>query len=407
MSIPKVYAVLLAVALLLSLTSTILSYALMSEMRELISRQASVLSSVQADVSELQGRVGLLSAEFKNLENLIGGLGSRYEELSESLKRVKYPLVVTDSIGRTVVVRYEPTRLISVGPALTEILFDLGVGDKIVGVDKFSNYPSILNDLIKNGSIKVVGDALSLNVELAASLRPDVIFITYSAQLEKYVKTMSDLGLTVYVVRIDDVSDVYNAILTLGLAVNKVDKALKLVDSLANEMVSTYTAVCRYLNETGVGRLSVYWEVFPDYWTLGGKTFQNSIVEYAGGLNVFANTSMTWFTASPESVIDLNPSVIIVSYNYGVFGSYQDLISRIASRPGWGSINAVRDGRIYVVGGIAEDVLSRPGPRLILAAKILARILYPEAFNLTRVPSFINDDVIAEWGLLQKDTAGS
>ncbi|MEM0015041.1 MAG: ABC transporter substrate-binding protein [Zestosphaera sp.] len=407
MEVPKAYVALLAVAVLLSVISVAYSYSLMSEVRGLLSRQADVLSSVQADVSELRSGVSLLSAEFKTLRDLVGGLSVKYEELSGRLKGVKYPFMVTDSVGRTVVIKYEPVRLISVGPALTEVLFALGVGNRVVGVDRFSNYPPVLSDLIGNGSVKVVGDAFSLNVELVASLRPDVIFIAYSTQLEKYIKTLSDLGFTVYVVRVDDVSDVYNAVLALGFVVNRVDEALKLVDSSMSEMVATYMAVCEYLNRTGAGRLSVYWEVFPDYWTLGGNAFQSSIVEYAGGVNVFANTSMTWFTASPESVISLNPSVIIISYNYGAFGSYQDLVSRIASRPGWESVRAVRDGRVYVVGGVAEDVLSRPGPRLALAVKILARILYPGAFNITQVPVFVGDDVIAGWGLLKDGLTGS
>ncbi|MEM2004517.1 MAG: ABC transporter substrate-binding protein [Zestosphaera sp.] len=407
MEVPKAYVALLAVAVLLSVMSVAYSYSLMSEVRGLLSRQADVLSSVQADVSELRSGVSLLSAEFKTLRDLVGGLSVKYEELSGRLKGVKYPFMVADSVGRTVVIKYEPVRLISVGPALTEVLFALGVGDRVVGVDRFSNYPPVLSDLIGNGSVKVVGDAFSLNVELVASLRPDVIFIAYSTQLERYIKTLSDLGFTVYVVRVDDVSDVYNAVLALGFVVNRVDEALKLVDSSMSEMVATYMAVCEYLNRTGAGRLSVYWEVFPDYWTLGGNAFQSSVVEYAGGVNVFANTSMTWFTASPESVISLNPSVIIISYNYGAFGSYQDLVSRIASRPGWESVRAVRDGRVYVVGGVAEDVLSRPGPRLALAVKVLARILYPGAFNITQVPVFVGDDVIAGWGLLKDGLTGS
>lgn len=401
MSISSVYTVFLATALLLSITAVVISYVLISEIREGLSAQGEMLSSLQSDVSELRNRISLLSTGVEDLRVLAEGLGLKYSELSKGLGGVKYPFMLTDSAGRTVFIRHEPVRVVSVGPAITEILFAIGVGDRVVGVDRFSNYPPILNELINNDTIKLVGDAYTLNIELVISLRPDVVFLTYSAQLEKYIKILSDLGVTVYVIKVDEMSDTYNALLTLGLVMNKVEESLKLVEEITNSVIETYMTVNAYLNKTRGTKVSVYWEVFPEYWTLGGNTFQNDIVEYAGGVNVFANTSMTWFTASPESVINLNPSVILISYNYGVFGSYQDLIDGISSRPGWGSVTAVKDGRIYVIGGHAEDVLSRPGPRVALGVEILARVLYPKAFNLTQVPNFIDDEVVTAWGLLQ------
>ncbi len=401
MSISRVYTVFLATALLLSITAVAISYVLIGEIREGLLTQGRMLSSLQSDFSELRDRISLLGTEMESLRVLAEELGLKYSELSEGLGGVRYPFMLTDSTGRTVFIRHEPVRVVSVGPAITEILFAIGVGDRVVGVDRFSNHPPALNELINNGTIKLVGDAFTLNVELVVSLRPDVVFLTYSAQLEKYVKTLSDLGVTVYVIKVDEMSDAYNAVLALGLVMNRVEESLKLVEEIADRVVETYMTVNAYLNETGSSKASVYWEVFPDYWTLGGNAFQNDLVEYAGGVNVFVNTSMTWFTASPESVIDLNPSVILISYSYGVFGSYQDLIDRISSRPGWGGIAAVRDGRVYVVGGIVEDVLSRPGPRVALGVEILARVLYPEAFNLTQVPHFIDDEVLTAWGLPQ------
>jgi iron complex transport system substrate-binding protein len=71
----------------------------------------------------------------------------------------------------------------------------------------------------------------------------------------------------------------------------------------------------------------------------------------------------------------------------------------IASRPGWSNITAVREGRVYVLGGVIEDIVSRPGPRLGVAVEVLARILYPGAYNITQVPSFIDENVVSGWGV--------
>jgi len=395
----KIYVALLLVVLVFGIVSFTINYLMINEVRNILLKQETVLGKVQANVSELQESINSLSKRVNELGNLVKNLQASYEELSSKLKEVKYPLVITDSIGRTVYVKYEPSRVVSVGPSLTEILFSLGSGDKVVGVDKFSNYPPVINELIEKGVVKVVGDAFTLNVELIASLRPDVVFVTYSAQIEKYVKTLSDLGICVYVVKVEDFGDVYNAVMSLGLIMNKVDPALELLSNITGRIMNTYTKIINYLNVTGTPRVSVYWEIFPDYWTLGGNTFQNNMIVYAGGENIFGNTSLSWFVASPESIIDLNPSVILLSYNYGVFGTPQDLIEMVTSRPGWSNITAVREGRVYVLGGMIEDIVSRPGPRLGLAVEVLARIFYPGAYNITQVPSFIDENVVSGWGI--------
>lgn len=395
----RVYVVLLLAVLAFSLVSFITNYLLIIEVKDILLRQELAIGEVQANVSELQEVVSSLSGRTREVSDLIRDLQSRYEELSRELRGVKYPLALTDSMGRTVFVRYEPLRVVSVGPSLTEVLFALGLGDRVVGVDRFSNYPPALNELVERGLVKVVGDAFTLNVELIASLKPDVVFLTYSAQIEKYVKTLTDLGICVYVVKVEDLGDVYNVIMSLGLIMNRAEAAVELLNSITSRVMSTYSRIANYLNTTGVARVRVYWEIFPDYWTLGGNTFQNSIVVYAGGENVFGNTTLSWFVASPESVISLNPSVILLSYNYGMFGGPQDLIMMVASRPGWGNITAVREGRIYVLGGVVEDVVSRPGPRLGLAVEVLARILYPGAYNITQVPIFVDESVVSGWGI--------
>jgi len=158
----KIYVALLLVVLVFGIVSFTINYLMINEVRNILLKQETVLGKVQANVSELQESINSLSKRVNELGNLVKNLQASYEELSSKLKEVKYPLVITDSIGRTVYVKYEPSRVVSVGPSLTEILFSLGSGDKVVGVDKFSNYPPVINELIEKGVVKVVGDAFTL-----------------------------------------------------------------------------------------------------------------------------------------------------------------------------------------------------------------------------------------------------
>jgi len=111
----KIYVALLLIVLVFSVVSFTINYLMINEVRNILLKQELVLSKVQANVSELQGSINSLSGKTNELSNLVKSLQASYEELSSKLRGVKYPLVITDSIGRTVYVRYEPSRVVSVG----------------------------------------------------------------------------------------------------------------------------------------------------------------------------------------------------------------------------------------------------------------------------------------------------
>jgi len=363
------------------------------------------LNKVQGSVNKLNNAVKSVSAEVESLAKRLAGVTSNVTLLQDQIKTVqekveamKYPLTLTDALGRQVTIPYKPNRIISTAPSITEILFLVGAGNNVVGVDKYSNYPPVVKELVKNGTIKIIGGFSTLNIEAILMLKPDIVFMTTGVQ-ERYARELAGMGITVFVLPTKDLSDVFSDVLTVGLITGHFNKALKVVEEMRNIIISTRLKVEEYLNKTGSKPVRVYYEIYPDYWTIGRSSFMNDIITLAGGINIFRNETASYFVASPEAVIAANPDVILMNYNYGYFGSVNDLIKRITSREGWSNITAVKDGRIYVFSGVAEDVMVRPGPRSALAVALMARVLYPQAFGITVVPHNINETVMEEWGI--------
>ena len=142
----------------------------------------------------------------------------------------------------------------------------------------------------------------------------------------------------------------------------------------------------------------MYYEIYPDYWTIGSGSFINDLLQLAGGVNIFSNVTRPYFVASPESIVKANPEVVLVNYNYGQFGPPSKLIQRLRSRPGWSNLTAFKEGKVYVISKGLEDIIDRPGPRAALAVDALAHILYPDAFGV-KVPEVINGTVLESWGV--------
>ncbi len=362
-----------------------------SGIKENVSKLSTNIKGVQSRISELSSKLSLLSEKESSLEGKILDLEKKVEE-------AKYPITITDALGRSVTISHKPLRIVSTAPSITETLFMIGAGSQVVGVDQFSNYPPIVNELKKNGSLKVIGGFSTLNIEEILKLRPDLV-ITSTGVQEKYARELSDMGLTVIVMRTSSISDVFNDILTLGVVTGHPDKAVDVVNNMRETILETHEKVIAYLNTRGIKPVKVYYEIFPDYWTVGSGSYINDVIKLAGGENIFSNVTNAYFVASPEAILKDDPEIILTNYNYGQFGNPQELINHIISRQGWSNITAVKKGHIYVIQGTLEDIIDRPGPRVAIGVAALARIFYPQAFNLKGVPQTINDTVLESWGI--------
>lgn len=285
---------------------------------------------------------------------------------AQATPTVALPAVtVLDDAQRTVEIRGVPERIISLAPSNTEVLFALGLGDKVVGVTDLCDYPEEAQEIEKVGFVEI-------NLEKIVDLEPDlVLYIGGTAQLEK-TQTMEDLGLTVLVLAPSDIEGIFADIELVGRTTGTEDEAVDLVSELRARMDEVLSRVAQAKRQP-----LVFYELDATDparpWTAGPGSFIDALITMAGGVNLGASAEMEWAQFSTEEVIAQDPEIIILGdANYGVTAE------SVEERPGWGVITAVKAGAIYP---IDDTLVSRPGPRIVDGLEELARIIHPELFR--------------------------
>ncbi len=315
------------------------------------------------------------------LNNLINEISSTKKEL-ERFKSFYYPIIIKDALGRTITINSEPMRIVSCTPSITEMLFALNLSDRIVGVDKYSNYPKLVLELKEKGVITEVGGVTTLNPEKIAYLNPDLVLIDASLQ-KKFIPTLEGFGLTVIALEAPSIEEVINNIYITSKITLKLEEGEKLIDQIK----STIKEIT--FKTSKVPKQKVLFLVWLDpLWTTGNGTYANDIISIVGGINIF-NDKNGWFITNPEEIISRNPDVIIFS-SMTLPKSPEELINYIKNIPGFNEINAIKNNRVHILTGEAANAIERPGPRIIDATLLLAYIINPEIFNIT-IPNFISN----------------
>ncbi len=298
---------------------------------------------------------------------LAGCAGAKAPEASEPAgTEAPESVSVVDDAGRTVEIVKNPQRLVSLAPSNTEILFALGLGDKVVGVTDFCDYPEEAKSIEKVGGMEH-------NLEKIVALDPDLIVAIggSSAQVEKATE-MEKLGLTVLVLDPGDIEGIMANVELLGKATG----AEKEASQLAAKLRKRFDDITTKAKEAG-SRPKVFFELDATDpskpYTPGPGSFIDALISLAGGSNIGAGAKMQWAQLSTEEIIAQDPEVIVLGdANYGVTAEM------VKERPGWSVIAAVKNGAIYPI----DDILiSRPGPRIIDGLEALARIIHPELFE--------------------------
>lgn len=263
---------------------------------------------------------------------------------------------VTDALGRRVVIAEAPARIVSVAPSVTEVLFALGLGPKVVGVSSADDYPE---DGLR-AKTRVGG--VVLDVERIVQLRPDLVLGMPSLQRGQLDRLIAS-GLPVVAVEARTLPEVYEQIRFIGHLTRTGTEANRLVTSLQVREATVERAVRRRV------RPRTYIEIWPEpLIAAGGGTFIDDLVSRAGGRNIFAGLR-GFPQVSAESVIRANPEIVVLTHPQG---------RSVSTRPGWRGIAAVRNSRVARVDG---SLLSRPGPRALAGLELLARIIHLEAFR--------------------------
>ena len=275
-------------------------------------------------------------------------------------------IVVTDGLGREVKLESAAQRVVSLAPSNTEILFALGAGDKVVGRDEVSDYPA------EALALPTVGGWSGFSAEAIVALKPDLV-LAAEINSPELVAELEGLGLTVYYLsNPKTLEELYVNIEIVATLTGR--DATKLTDSLKARVAAVDEKIMPLSYQP-----SVFYEVDATDpskpYSVGPGTFIHLLINRAGGANAVELAGITdpYPQISLEQLVIAPPDIIILGDS--MWGTTAE---SVAARPGWDTLKAVVDGKVFV---FDDNLVSRPGPRLIDGLEALARLLHPEVFK--------------------------
>ncbi len=281
-------------------------------------------------------------------------------------------IVIVDDEGYTTTLNAVPRRIVSLAPSNTQILFAIGVGNNVVGVTSYDTYPYNFSAWAEAGNMTIIGGFSTPNKEVIASLNPDLIVGTPINDVP--IGALRASGYKVIVLDPQSVEGILKDISLVGKATGADGNSTTLVNNI-NSQINSITAKVASANVTQ--KPTVYYEVWAgtSFMTVGQPNFINDVIAKAGGQNIFAAENEQWPSVSSETIVQKNPDVILIpsSMGSGVFNA-----TEIMARPGWNTINAVKNDRIVVMDG---DLFQEAGPRIGEQVAATAKALYPDIFN--------------------------
>lgn len=268
--------------------------------------------------------------------------------LFAALSRVALALQVTDDRGVTVTLERSPQRIVSLLPSLTETVCELGECRRLVGVDRYSNFPAAVRGLPQ------VGGGIDPSIEAVVALKPDVVLMATSSRAAQRLEA---LGLKVVALEPRTSADVQRVMGKLGqlLEVADAQRVWRAIDAGVAAAAQSLPPAAR--------RTRVYFEVSRGPYAAGPSSFIGEMLQRLGVQNVVGPELGPFPKLNPEYVVRADPDVILVGERNA---------HGLEQRPGWGAMRAVRERRICVFPEAESDVLVRPGPRMAEAARLLA-----------------------------------
>jgi iron complex transport system substrate-binding protein len=278
-----------------------------------------------------------------------------------------YPLTITDGLQRTITLDSPAQRIVSLAPSNTEILYAIGAGSQLVGRDPLSDFPA------EALSVADIGDTfIQLNTELVISLEPDLVLAAEITPPEQ-VAQLEQLGVQVYwLTNPTDFEGLYANLITVGQLTGHDQDAAAAAESLRTRITAIQTAVTDVANKP-----IVFYEVDgltdPNApYTAGTGTFIDLVINAAGGQNAAAAVQ-GYKQLSIEELLVQNPDFILLGDS-----AYGATPESVGQRAGWGQLAAVQANQVLP---FDDNLMSRPGPRLVDAVEQLAQLLHPEIFG--------------------------
>lgn len=278
----------------------------------------------------------------------------------------EFPVKLTDAVGEEITIDEEPKAIVSMVPSNTEIAYELGLDEKMVGLSDFDNYPEEVADVEKIGGQE-------FNVEKIVSLQPDIV-LAHESNLgigDAGLQQLRDAGLKVFVVdNAESFEEVYETIDTIGKATGAQEEAEAEIAEMKEEVAEIEEKAAAVKEQK-----KVFVEVGsdPEIYTAGKGTFINEMLEMINAENA-AGDLEGWISMDPEAIVESNPDVIITTES----GYIPDAVDQIISRNGYGEVTAVKEKAVL---SADSDMVTRSGPRLTDGLEEMAKAVYPEVFS--------------------------
>ncbi|MCA9920865.1 MAG: ABC transporter substrate-binding protein [Anaerolineales bacterium] len=278
------------------------------------------------------------------------------------------PISLTDGLGSTIELTGPAQHIISLAPSNTEILFAIGAGDQVVGRDSFSDYPEAALEVTDIG-----GGFAELDMETIVSLEPDMVLAADITAPEQ-IQALTDLGITVFALPNPvELPGMYDNLRTVAVLTGREAETETLIGELEARVTAVTDAVANA--ETTP---PVFYELDstePDApWTSGPGTFIDTIIAMSGGKNVGAALEGAWVQISIEELIVQDPDIILLGD--ALWGGITP--EDVAARESWDGLTAVQTGSVFP---FDDNLVSRPGPRLVDGLEAMAQLLHPELFE--------------------------
>jgi len=266
--------------------------------------------------------------------------------------------LVRDQTGRRVNIPDQPQRLVSLAPSITETIYALGLGDRLVGDTDYCDYPP---EATKKPH---VGAMVNPNLERIVALKPDLVLGTADANRRETANQLERLGIPLYGLAAHTLDETLRSIEDLGRVLGRETEAQALAGGLRTRIEAVEK---RVYGQPSVRVLFVVW--YRPLITAGPQTFIADVVRHAGGVSIRDDLRGEWPRLSLEEVLRRDPDVILFPHTE----AFSPELEEFERLPGWKDLRAVKQRRMYFV----SETIMRPSPRLVDALEELARILHP------------------------------
>ena len=277
---------------------------------------------------------------------------------------VVHAVTLTDDRGHEVTLEHPPARIISLAPHVTELLFVIGAGDRMVGADEYSDYPETATHLPR------IGNSSRIDIERVLSLKPDLVVGWSSGNAESDIAKLETFGIPVFITEVGSLNNIADQLISLGKLIGS--------SSAANEAAGGYHQRLEALRDKYAGkkRIPVFYQVWHrPLMTVNGRHFISDVIHLCGGINIFPDLEPLAPTISTEAVVVANPQVIIYGRSDG------DDETMVSMWRHWTTIDAVKYGNLF---GIPADLIARPTPRILDGVTLICDVLERARIKMER-----------------------